>query len=158
MIRTLTIWSTIFVVIVLNLTLFSEFPAVFIWGSVMAWNITAALFFVDSLRVHLHSRKELNALDGNANGRRLVAKGRYVISDWFLNGAALGLLAGLISAYRLTLSDLDSPIALMTGTVVRVIIIIMFVCFWRAKRENLKLYERARVYYRSLLAKKAPSE
>lgn len=158
MIRTLTIWSTVFVVIALNLALFSEFPAVFIWGSVLAWNVTAALFFADSLRVHLRSRDELKQLDGNANGRRLVAKGRYVISDWFLNGAALGLLAGLLSAYRLTISDLDSPIALMTGTVVRVTIILSFFCFWRAKRENLKLYERAREYYRSLLSKQVPPE
>lgn len=158
MIRTIIVWSSAVVLIALNLTLFSELPEVFVWGSVIAWDITAALFFVDALRVHLHSRRELKRLNEGAGGAWLVACGRFVISDWFLNGAALGLFAGLISTYRLTLQELDSPFALMTGSAARVIIIIMFFCFWRSKRANLMLSERAVEYYRSLLTKETPPE
>ena len=121
----------------------------FIWGSVFAWNLTALLFSLDCLRVYKRSRREYRALLDSANGRKIVARGRLRISVWFLSGSLLGLLTGIMGAYRLTIDDLNSPLAMFTGAATRVVIVVMFFCFWRAKRTNVKLYAEAQEFYRS---------
>jgi hypothetical protein len=91
----------------------------------------------------------LSGAPDSANGRKIVAKGRLAISKWFLAGSLLGLLTGIMGALRLTIDDLNSPLAMMTGASTRVVIVVMFFCFWRAKRTNVRLYAQAQEFYRA---------
>jgi hypothetical protein len=116
---------------------------VFVWGSVILWLAVATLFVLDSIRTHARSRREYARFKPLGNGRRIVAKRRLRISNWSFQGASVGLLVGILAFIRLLMPDLNALPALLMGAYSRVLIVYMFFCFWRAKRNNILMYEEA---------------
>lgn len=116
---------------------------VLLWGTLIQWMVISALFFADSLRVHVRTRREYAAARPLANGRALVGRYRHAISRWFVIGSGIGLILGILSVYRFIAhpQPLPQEVSIITA-IVREGIVFMFFAFWRAKRLNLELYRQ----------------
>lgn len=103
------------------------------------WFMIATAAMVDSWRMHASTKDVWKMAQGLTNGRRIMAKGRYDVSWWFLAGFIVSWLIGLAAMASLFAVTPPRPDTTFYTFLLRYMLIFVIFAFWRAKRVNLRI-------------------
>jgi hypothetical protein len=117
-----------------------------VWATLLQWLAIAAVFFRDSIRVHMRTRRQYRTALEVGNGRVMVARIRNDISRWYILASAIALAVGLLAVYSYVFLPHPPPDTRLAGVVIREGIVVLLFAVWRTKRGNVVLYRMADAY------------
>lgn len=121
----------------MTLTLNESFAYFNLYFATLAWFLIATVALVDSWHMHRQTKAVYDIARVFGNGRKVLARGRYKVSWWFLAGFFASWTIGLAAVAALLLVPLPRTDTTLYTCVLRYILIFVIFCFWRAKRTNI---------------------
>lgn len=127
---------------------YAQIAVLSVWLTIVLWDAISLAFFWDCLRVNIRARAENRVAKASGNGRVIVARYRYRISNWYVLVSFLALSAGISATYSNIFAYHPPPDIRLINSITRFLLITMIFGMWRTKRGNIALYREVDAKHR----------